>query len=264
MKRFYLLLFAVSTLFSLHSCKKVTPAVTANFGENIKIRMSETADSTKRTLTFNCSTEKIYGCINFGIQTSSAITGNKITINFIKIAEPSICLTAVGPASTQISFDNIPNGIYELEFIFGQTIIKGQLNAGTGSFIATVPVQTRLQFVNPDLKRIPGNTIFGTVHYHAAGTGPVVQQFIDSLQYFGAAAILYPQGDYGQFQIESNGSIRQTQDPGYYFTRYYIFNYTGNNNPLKNLVQRYGNNYPDSLLITLNSTKGQTFYSWVK
>ena len=134
----------------------------------------------------------------------------------------------------------------------------------TGSFVATVPVQTRVQFINPDLKRIPENTIFGTVHYHAAGTAPVVQQFIDSLQYLGATATVYPQGDYGQFQIEANGNIKQIQDPGYYFTRYYIFNYTGNTTQLKGLMNRYGTNYPGLLLITLNSTKGQTFYSWIQ
>lgn len=263
MKQIFRFIIAFGMLYTLHSCKKDDP-VTTNFDENIKIRISETADSTKRTLTLNCFTEKIYGCINFGIQTTSTISANKITVNFIKIEEHNICLTAIGPASTQINFDKIPNGIYELELNLGQTKITGQLNVSTGSFVATVPVQTRVQFINPDLKRIPDNTIFGTIHYHAAGTAPVVQQFIDSLQYLGATATLYAQGDYGQFQIEANGSIKQTQDPGYYFTRYYIFNYTGNNNLLKNLMQRYGNNYPDSLLITLNSTRGQTFYSWVK
>lgn len=226
--------------------------------------MLETVDSTKRTLTLTCFTEKIYPCSNFSIQTSHTITPGKITIHFIKIAGSSICLTALGPAYTIINFDRIPNAVYELELNFGDTKVIGQLNASTGSFVATVPAQTKVQFINPDLKRIPDNTIFGTVHYHAAGSAPVVQQFIDSLQYFGATATLYPQGDYGQFQIEAGGNIKQTQDPGYYFTRYYIFNYTGNNNQLKNLVQRYGNAYPSELLVTLNSTKGQIFYSWVK
>jgi hypothetical protein len=264
MKRWFFIFIAICTISSLSSChKEDSPAVT-NFDGNIKIRMTETVDSAKRALILICFTEKIYGCSNFSIQTSHSITSGKITINFIKIAESPICLTALGPASTQISFDKIPIGIYELELNFGNSKVTGQINVSAGSFVATVPVQTKVQFINPDLKRIPDNTIFGTVHYHAAGTAPIVQQFIDSLQYLGATATAYPPGDYGAFQIEAGGSIKQTQDPGYYFTRYYIFNYTGNTAQLKELLNRYGTNYPSLLLITLNSTKGQVFYSWVK
>ncbi|MEI7735560.1 MAG: hypothetical protein WCI49_08835 [Ferruginibacter sp.] len=264
MKKWFFIFIAICTISLLASCHKEDSPAATNFDGNIKIRMSETVDSTKRVLTLTCFTEKIYGCSNLSIQTSHTITSGKITINFIKIAESYICLTSLGPAYTIINFDKIPIGVYELELNFGNSKVAGQLNVSTGSFVASVPVQTKVQFINPDLKRVPDNTIFGTVHYHAAGTATLVQQFIDSLQYFGATATVYPQGDYGQFQIEAGGSIKQTQDPGYYFTRYYIFNYTGNNNLLKNLVQRYGNNYPSELLITLNSTRGQVFYSWVK
>lgn len=264
MKSWFFIFITVCTICITSSCHKEDSPAGTNFDGNIKIRMAESVDSIKRTLSLTCFTEKIYPCSNFSIQTSSTITSGKITINFIKIAESPICLTALGPAYTTITFDRIPIGVYELELNFGNSKVTGQLNVSAGSIVATVPVQTKVQFINPDLKRIPDNTIFGTVHYHAAGTAPVVQQFIDSLQYFGATATLYPQGDYGQFQIEAGGSIKQIQDPGYYFTRYYIFNYTGYNNQLKNLVQRYGNAYPSELFVTLNSTKGQSFYSWVK
>jgi hypothetical protein len=255
----------VLTLFSLcviSSCKKTE--VNSTFNENIKIKMTETVDSVKRTLSFNCYTEKIFECSNYGIENTYTLTNNKITLNFIKIITPNICLTSLGPSSTIINLNGLANKIYEIELNFGTNKITGQLNVTSGSFIATLPTQTKVEFVNPDLKRVPNNTIYGTIHYHSASTSSIVQNFIDTLQLYGATQTLYPQGDYGQFEIEPNLQIKQTQDLGYYFTRYYIFNYSGNSGQLRDLVKRFGINYGNLLLITLNTAKGETYYSWTQ
>lgn len=252
--------FAFIFLSVIISCKKaeVKPA----FDENIKIKMTETVDNVKRILNLNCYTEKIFECSNYGIETTYSLTEDKITINFIKIITPNICLTSLGPASTVVRFNALANKLYAMELNFGATKITGQLNVTTGSFVATLPVTTKVQLVNPDLKRIPDNTIYGTVHYRSDSTSTLVQKFIDTLQLYGATPTLYPQGDYVQFQIEGNGQIKQIQDIGYNFTRYYIFNYSNNSGQLRDLVKRFGMNYSALLLITLNTTKGETFYSW--
>jgi len=258
LKRYFI--FIALLFFGLYSCEKDEP--TSNFDENLKIKMVEVVDSTKRTLYFNCFTEKIYGCSNYFIQTSYELTDDKIKIHFIQVVAPTICLTSLGPASTYIQFEGLANKTYEIELNFGATTITGQLIVSGNSFKVILPIQTKVHFVNPDLGRIQNNTIYGTVHYHVASTAATVQRFIDSLQFYGTTPVIYPPGDYGQFQIESNGQIKQIQDLGYYFTRYYIFNYSGESTQLKNLVRRFGINYSDSLLITLNTAKGEIFYSW--
>jgi len=262
MKRQIIFILTLISFCVISSCKKTE--VKSTFDENIKIKMTETVDSVKRILSLNCYTEKIFECSNYGIETNYTLSDNKITINFIKIVTPNICLTSLGPASTIISLNGLSNKTYELELNFGANKINGQLNVTAGSFIATLPTQTKVQFANPDLKRVPNNTIYGTVHYHSASTSSIVQKFIDTLQLYGATPTLYPQGDYGQFQIDANGQIKQTQDLGYYFTRYYIFNYSNTSVQLRDLVKRFGVNYPNLLLITLNTTKGETFYSWTQ
>lgn len=255
-------LLALMFLCVISSCKKTV--VNPGFNENIRIRMTETVDSTKRVLNLFCATEQIFECSNYGIQTTYSLTNDKITIHFIKIITPDICLTSLGPASTVINLSGLSNRTYELELNFGSAKISGQLAITEGSFIATLPIQTKVQFLNPDLKRIPANTIYGTIHYHSASTSSIAQQFIDSLQLYGATPALYHPGDYIQFQIEANGQIKQTQDAGYYFTRYYIFNYSGSSGQLKDLVKRFGTGYPNLLLVSLYTTKGEIFYSWTK
>ena len=251
-----IILFALA----LNSCKKTDTS--SNFNENLKIKMYETVDSTKKTLFFKCFTEKIFECSNYSIQATYKLTNDKITINFIQIEKPNICLTSVGPASTLIKLEGLTNKLYEVELNFGATKITGQLNISASSFKATLPTQTKVQFVNPDLGRIPNNTIYGKVHYHTAATTSTVQKFIDSLQFYGAISTLYPQGDYVNFQIESNGQIKQVQDLGYYFTRYYIFNYSNNSGQINRLIKRVGISYANDVLITLNTAKGETFTSW--
>src|SRR5215216_6448567 len=157
--------------------------------------MTETVDSVKRILSFNCYTEKIFECSNYGIETTYTLTNNKITINFIKIISPNICLTSLGQASAIINLTGLTNKSYEIELNFGATKVTGELNVTDNNFIATLPMQTKVQFVNRDLKRVPNNTIYGTVHYHSASTISIVQKFIDTLQLYGATLTLYPQGD---------------------------------------------------------------------
>ena len=259
----YLLFFIFLSV--IYACTKPeVQQVTSTFVEPVKIKMIEAVDSVNRTLTLRCYTQKIYECFNYGIQTDYSVTDDKITITFMKVVVPDICLTAFGPASVDIDLKGLSNNTYELEVNFSSETVKGQLDVTAGSFVATVPTQTKVQFVNPELKRIPANAIFGTVHYHFASSTSLVDRFIDTLQLYGAVPTLYAPGDYGQFEIAANGEIKQKQDPGYYFTRYYIFHYPGSSTPLKDLVRRFGVNYSDSLSIKLHTSKGETFRSWVK
>lgn len=253
---------SITILFILlYGCSK-SPLSVPVFDENVKIAMVEQVDSTKRTLTFNCATEKIFGCINFLINNRVTVSDNKISIHFIEIAKSDICLTAIGPATATIELGSLANKNYELELTVGEEKILGQLAVSATGYQASLPVQSRVGFTNPDLKRIPANTIYGKVHYHAAATSATVDKFLDSLQIVGAANATYLPGNYVSFDIEPTGQIKQTQDMGYYFTRYFIYNYTGQSARLRTLVGNYGRVYADSLLIELNTTRGETYYSW--
>lgn len=248
-------------LFAITACKK--DKVYTNFEENIKIKMSEDVDSVKRVLNLYCYTEKIFPCVNYPIEATYSLTTDKITIYFSKIIIPGMCLTSPGPASTTIKLTDLSNKIYQLELNFGATSVSGQLAVTANSFIATLPPQTKAQFVNPDLKRIPDNTIYGSFRYTDSATISLGQKFIDTLRLYGAAPTLYVPGDYTAFQIEANGQIWQNQNTGHRYTLWYIYHYTNNSSQLKSLVRRFGVSYPNGLNIDLYTTKGEAFFSWI-
>lgn len=260
MKRQSIYLLALIFTCAINSCKKTE--VKMDLDENIKIYMTEKVDSVKRVLSLNCYTEKMFTCSNYRIATTYALTSDKITINFIKVDTFAICATSIGPASAVIDLSGLSNKTYALELNFGATTITGQLVVTANNFIATLPAQTKAQFLRPELKRIQDNTIYGTVGYHTASSISLAQTFIDTLQLYGATPVIYPPGDYWVFQIDANGQIIPIQD-GYHFRLNYIFNYSNSSGKLKDLVKRFGSKYPNSLSVTLNTAKGETFYGWV-
>lgn len=260
MKSQFICLLAIIFQFAIYSCKKTE--VRPDYKENIKIKMIEKVDSANRVLQLICQTDTIFPCNNYMIETTFSLTNDKITIDFIKTVFSPFCLLSPGPASAVIDLNGLSNKVYGIELNFGTTTITGQLAVTANSFIASLPAQTKARFVNPDLKRIPDNTIYGRVGYGTASLGPLAQTFIDSLQVYGATPASYPAGDYNVFQIDTNGQIIPTMD-GYHFRKNFIFHYSNSSGQLKGLVKRYGNMYRNILSVTLNTAKGESFYSWV-
>jgi len=247
-------------LLLLCSCRKDAPV--DQIGSDIKIKMLETVDSTKRTLQFYCSTEKEYSCSNYGISKTFSKSSDNIDIDFNGIIISNLCLTSIGPATTTIDLGTLSNGTYNLDIKVERKKSSGQLIVTSDHYTITLDKQKQLQIINSPLQRIPTNTIWGTVGYHTSSTATLVQTFIDTLQILGATAQTYQSGDYGYFQINSSGQISPPQNHGYYFIRPFIFNYAGNTSTLKTLVKNYGTNYGNSLNIRLYTTKGEIFRSW--
>lgn len=229
---------------------------------DIEIKMRETLDSTKRTLQFYCSTERIYNCSNYGISNTFSKSSDNIDIDFREILIYDMCLTSLGPATTLIDLGALSNGTYNLNIKVERKRNEGQLIVTSDHYAISINNQKQLKISNTPLYRIPANTIWGTVGYHLSSTSTLVQTLIDSLQILGATAQNYQSGDYGYFEINTSGQILPPQNHGNHFIQPFIFNYPGNTSELNNLVKNYGANYGDSLSIRLYTTKGEIFRSW--
>jgi len=170
----------------LCSCKK--DAHIEVIDSDIKIKMQETVDSTKRTLQFYCSTEKGYGCSNFGISKIVNQSAYNIDINFEAILINTFCLTSIGPATTTIDLGTLSNGTYNLDIKVGGKKNKGQLIVSSDNYAITLNDKKQLQVINSPLRRIPPTTVWGAIRYHFSSTATLVQTFIDSLLFLGATS----------------------------------------------------------------------------
>lgn len=231
---------------------------------DIEIKLWETFDSTNRTLQLYCLTERIYNCSNYGIKNKFNKSSDNINIDFKGILVYDMCLTALGPATTIIDLGTLSNGTYHLNINVESMKSEGQLIITSDSYSIELFNQKQIKLINTPLRRIPTNTIWGTVGYHTSSTSTLVQTFIDSLQLLGATAKTYSPGDYGYFKINPNGQILPPENHGNHFIQPFIFDFSGNTSVLKNLVRNYGKNYGDSLSIRLYTTKGEILRSWIQ
>lgn len=75
-------------------------------------------DSLKKPeMILSIETEKIYPCSNWSIVSQAWVEGDKIGVDIMGIYIPSICLTALGPATFKTVLD-IPEGEYSLYFSY--------------------------------------------------------------------------------------------------------------------------------------------------
>lgn len=133
----------------LAGCSKSNPEK-ETFQADINIGMKE---SLEHELMLECSTVKQYECINYSIDNSSAVNGNQVKIEFTGIAKPSICLTAIGPASAKINLGKLVNGSYTISFQTGNEMVSGTLKISGEAYELLLPAPGNIKLINPVLER---------------------------------------------------------------------------------------------------------------
>lgn len=249
-------------VFLFSACKK-DESVKINESA-INIKMWETIGSAQRTMKLYCSTEKNYPCFNYSINYSLSTNNEVIIIDFIGVVEPEVCATAMGPASASIDLGTVPNGTYNFEISVDKQKSKGALIVTSDYFKIDLDSQQNLLLPYTVLNRIPNGTIWGTIGYHTASSATIAQSFVDALESLGASAQPYNAGEYGYFKIDASGQILTPENHGNYFNRPFIYHYTGNTQDLENIVKDYGQNHGDLLKISLFTTNGEEFRSWMQ
>jgi hypothetical protein len=263
MSKFYFVKIVYSIcIILLFGCDK--NPLEENINSDIQIVMKEILDSNSRKLQFICSTEDEYPCSNYTINNSIKFSDNEINIQFNEISTPDLCFTSIGPATAMIDMGKLEPGNYDLEIKVKNRRSSGKLVVTSNYYEIQMDKTRKLEIANYTLNRIPDNSIWGKVGYHYTSTEALVESFIDSLMILGATSNEYSTGDYGYFQIATNGQISFPGLSGYHFQKPFIFHFSQNSTLLKNLVRNYGQTFGDSVSISLFNTRGEVYRSWVQ
>ena len=203
-------------------------------------------------------TKKIYPCCNWLIKSGIAIHGNKILIYISGIYVPKICLTALGPATSESSLD-ISNGEYLLEFPFGPVTDIYNLII-TNSYIKVTKVESH--FTEPEFnlyRRYPSNSfvyLCGTT----TETSWICEDFLDTLlnritleefQFPDSGRICYP--------CSSGGCYYEMPAKYFYYENEEDFEQAGE--ILKSYTVDVLGQY-SGVEISLINWKNEKYYSW--
>ena len=113
-----ILLTIISTF--IFSCNKDLSDSIASDIEFMAIEVYSNSSAIESpTLKLRLKTIEEFPCVNFNLATTEFINDNELIIRFENILEPSICLTAIGPAISEI---DLPENINKLTFINGNVI----------------------------------------------------------------------------------------------------------------------------------------------
>jgi hypothetical protein len=259
---FYLLL--ILSISILNGCDDTVSDNTSysNIDSRINIKLAEELSTDSKKVILYCRTEKIYGCINYGIDYSVFRTASNFRIKFNSIIISEICATALGPATSRINLGELNKGNYSLTL---------EVNGKTESAVLTVTDSLyqidfqpgfKFRFDNTKLNRVHQYLIWGSVGYINDSLTNVVNTYLDSLQILGAVQKNLSPGDYGFFEIDSFGNIMTPDNHGYPFIKMYKFEYQNDLSNIKELMKRIQQQYVNQIYISCNTWQGDVFYGW--
>lgn len=171
------------------------------------VETREVLDPNSRHLTFFCTTEKIYSCVNFPLLTDKQADENSFKITFTSVGETTLCLTALGPATTSIDLNSVPNGEYEIELNNAKHENKGKLKVTDTDISLQFGLTNGIDFVRTNTKRVPNKTYWGTIGYHVESSSTLVDEFIQKFTDAGAIFSKQSPGHYFYYEIDNSGDI---------------------------------------------------------
>ncbi len=159
--------------FTQDSADQLVQAIRENRTEEV-VRLVKNGSSVNELTKIGISP-----CINYTIVTNSEIYEDNFTINILGINIPKICLTACGPASATIPITNIQNKTYDIEFKVGNNISTGRLYCKSNEFKLQMNNLIQTKIIDPVLKRVPDDLIWGIIGYHRSITIDYAKKYGD-------------------------------------------------------------------------------------
>lgn len=258
------LLVLLTLLLMINACEDTVSdnASYSSIDSRININLREDLSANSKNVILNCRTDRIYGCINYGIDYSVVKTANNFRIKFSRIIISDICLTALGPASAQINLGNLGAGTYNLTLEVNGKTESAALTVTDSLYQINFQTGFDFKFDNIKLHRVPPYLIWGSVGYINDSLTNIADTYLDSLPILGAVQKNLSPGDYGFFEIDSFGNIVTPDNHGYPFIKMYKFEYQNDLNSIKELMKRIQQQYVNQIYISCNTWQGDVIYGW--
>lgn len=207
-------------------------------------------------------TDTLYSCFNNTIRLRTQTDDDAFKISYTGINFPPICATALGPARGDVDLGPLRNGQYWLELNHGGRKNKGLLIITDTDIDLLFAQLDGIQLLRTNLKRVPPLTYWGRIGYHDETSIVQVDEFLKRLEDNGAIFAKQIPGDYGYYQIDGEGEIKDPENHGHRFVRSFIFQYDGNAAKLEKLIRTGAGLDISDLSILVTSFEGEVINNW--
>ncbi len=230
-----LICFLVVLCFS--TCKDKKTNVIVDVDDDFTIDMFENIDNGVRNFQLDISTISPQTCLNYTISYDLDFNeqDNNIELTLNELIEPDDCIQGTSTTSLTIPFGSISEGTYRFDLNLKDAVInQGQLSVTAGHYLLEMESNDGIEILNPQLNRIPNNTIWGYVAYDNSSASTDAQDFLSNLQGLNTVFNiennnLYSAGYFGYFQLGENKELTLPGEINFNFYKSFIFQHDSDN-----------------------------------
>lgn len=227
----------------------------------ITVLLSELRTLEERKLKLDFLSERVYGSLGCRYDIRTRIESNSIHIEFLGIYALGSIETLCGPATGSFIIGAPPNGSYDLFFYVNGDVEQVILDVTDEAYSLNIQHCEWCSFPHTMLLRIPEGTIWGIAEYLNSQYESLIDSYIDTLGTVGAEEMSITPGFYGEFTIDSTGTILlygRTPENGLA----YFYHYQGDWDILADILRYYASTSENAVRIWVMGTGGQWLQSW--
>lgn len=238
------------------------PVVITEVEDEFYVDLWETLAPTfeERNLMIKIESIKTEKCLNYRIDYQLYKDGNRLRIALNNIIKPLDCVPGETTVKTDVDMGYLPSSFYSFNLDLKNTVFNdGQLIVRSDSYTLDMYSKNGFSLKRTELLRVPEGAIWGYVTFQQATDETLADQWLDDLKKIGQNPVNYRSGYYGYFTINNlDRKIIINEQPTNNNLKTFLYHYADDESKLKNLLNRYRQDYGNRLIIKLYNSKGET------
>ncbi|HTH32581.1 MAG TPA: hypothetical protein VL946_14625 [Lacibacter sp.] len=207
-------------------------------------------------LTLRLVTKQVFPCVNYLLKTTKFIKGNELIIRFDEVADPGVCLTAIGPAGASI---DLPENINKIVLINGNKIDVYSTDINEEKITLTALSKSFTNALYNKTFRIPKNSFAFVCGTNTVNTH-LYQDFL---------TILERNTSFKEFKFEGEGRVPYPVVSGGHWanhpSKFFIYSNRAEFEKLDNILNTFSSEKIEKnsgVTIALYGWNNSKYYSW--
>lgn len=216
----------------------------------------------QRSIFLSFATNDVYGCSNNELGVESNVSAGKVFVKIRGMAEAIDCDNVMGPATTRVDISSLAKGEHGLTLYINKMLFTADLTVSENSVYLKLGPDTDpdlVRIINPRLNLLPGNALWGRVEYIDPTMKAVAEQFMEDVKNEGARPTQLEAGNYGEVYLHAKGKTEERKMTGGSMEYPFVFEYDGDPERVKLLVDMYTNRYAGKIRIHLANPTGMRY-----
>ncbi len=216
-----------------------------DFPVAMKIEIREMFQKNERQLGLLISTTQEYECLNYKVEYDYVYNAETRIVEFKGIMLPSMCMTAIGPATAFVNLGHMTDNTHEVQFVIGNDYLITDFLIGNDKINLKKKVDEigLISFLEKSIYRLSDDYVWGDVIPKTSGHYFDPNVFLDALWDAGAKNRELDPGNYGFFRITDKEMIIFDHEISYNTSVPIVCTYEGKFEALRQIADDFAHEF---------------------